>query len=406
MKKIFLIILAAAAVFAGCRKNVAYVADGKGSLSLSISGSDELNDRNINVKSVDNDLINDFDVVISRKSGEEYAAYKVGEFPELLDMVPGEYIVTVSSPDAAPVAWEQPIYEGRSEFTVMRDMISKVEVTCAVKNVKVSVNCTEKFLSEVIDYSIVITTADGSLTWNADEVNVKSGWFSAAPMNVYIKGYRKIAPEEVAELDAKIENVAPKDHIILNVDARTTGSAELSITVDGTLNDRDINIEVPGFPETPVPGGDEPENPKPEVDGPELVWEANPTFAVTPLESEMDVNVVINAPAGIKDLIVTVDSPVLNPLISGMNDGSLDMDLVNPSETLGGVLAGVGLPVKDQVSGKTSLPLNLSGLVPMIISVGQDNPEKLPGDHKFILNITDRNGKPYVRELVFRYTAE
>lgn len=404
MKKIFLIIVAAAAVFAGCRKNVAYVADGKGSLSLSISGSDELNDRNINVKSVDNDLINDFDVVISRKSGEEYAAYKVGEFPELLDMVPGEYIVTVSSPDAAPVAWEQPIYEGRSEFTVMRDMISKVEVTCAVKNVKVSVNCTEKFLSEVIDYSIVITTADGSLTWNADEVNVKSGWFSAAPMNVYIKGYRKIAPEEVAELDAKIETVAPKDHIILNVDARTTGSAELSITVDGTLNDRDINIEVPGFPETPVPGGDEPENPG--VDGPELVWEANPTFDVTPLEAEMDVNVVINAPAGIKDLVVTVDSPVLNPLISGMNDGSLDMDLVNPSETLGGVLASVGLPVKDEVAGKTSLPLDLSGLVPMIISVGQDNPEKLPGDHKFILKITDRNGKPYVRELVFRYTAE
>lgn len=403
MKKIFLIILAAAAVFAGCRKNVVYVADGKGSLSLAISGSDELNDRNISVKSVGSDVINDFDVVISRKSGEEYAAYKVGEFPELLDMVHGEYIVTVSSPEAAPVAWEQPIYEGRSEFTVMRDMISKVEVTCAVKNVKVSVNCTEKFLSEVIDYSIVITTADGSLTWSGDDVNVRSGWFSAAPMSIYIKGYRKIAPEEVAELDAKIENVAPKDHIILNVDARTTGSAELSITVDGTLNDRDISIEVPGFPETPVPGGNEPENPG--VDGPELVWEANPTFAVTPLEPEMDVNVVINAPAGIKDLIVTVDSPVLNPLISGMNGGSLDMDLVNPSAGLEDILGGVGLPIKEQVAGKKSLSLDLSELVPMIISVGQGS-DALPGDHAFTLKVTDMSGEPYDRTLVFRYTAE
>ena len=376
-------------------------------MALTVVGSGDLVDKNINVKSVSQSVIDNFNVVISTKTGETYQSFKVSECPDLLDMAPGDYKVTVSSPEQAPVAWDQPIFEGTSDFTVVRNAVSKVSVECSVKNVKVSVKCTENFLNEVENYNITITTSDGSLTWNEADVNVgpeatpKSAWFNAAPMTVYIKGYRKIKPSEVAELDFKISEVQARDHIVLNIDAKTTGSAQFELSVDGTLNDKNMDIVVPGFPEIPVPGGDP--TPGPETQGPSLTWEANPNFDVTPLQEQMNVDIVINAPAGIKGLVVTVDSQVLNSLISGLNEGSLDMDLVNPTPDLEGVLGGVGLPLKDQVVGKKTLPFSLSNLVPMIIQVG--TPENLPGDHTFTLKVTDQKDQVFTKELVFRYTA-
>lgn len=411
MKKIALIIFAAAAVFVGCNKTVVPYTDEKGKLALTVVSSDDLVDKNVSVKSVSQSVIDNFNVVIATKTGETYQSFKVSECPALLDMAPGEYKVTVSSPDQAAAAWEQPIYEGTSDFTVVRNTVSKVAVKCAIKNVKVSVKCTENFINEVQNYNITITTKDGSLTWNESDVNVgpeatpKSAWFNAAPMTVYIKGYRKIKPTEVAELDFKIAEVQARDHIVLNIDAKTTGSAQFEISVDGTLNDKEMNIEVPGFPEIPVPGGnpDPQPEPQPGEEGPSLTWEANPNFDVTPLEETMNVELVINAPAGIKGLVVSVDSQVLNSMISSLNDGSLDMDLVNPTPDLEGVLGGVGLPLKDQVVGKKTLPFSLSNLVPMIIQVG--SPDTLPGDHKFTLKVTDAKGKVFTKELVFRYQA-
>lgn len=396
MKKAIIFILAAASVFASCNRKEIGPSDGYGALSVSVSGSGEMNDQNIDVKSSGEPDVETFEVLIKKQTGEEVASYTLGDMPELLEMIPGNYIISVTSPDRAPVAWEQPVYGAEKEFSIVRDNISNIDMVCTVQNAKVSVRCTEKFLAEVTDYSIVVTTDDGSLTWNEAEVSEgRSGYFTAAPMTVYIKGYRAINPEEVAELDFKIKDVSPRDHIILNVDAKTTGDAQFSITVDGSLNDRVVDIEVPGFPETPVPGGDT--DPEPGEDAPSLDWPANPDFDVTPLEKEMDVRLTINAPAGISELKVGVESKVLNGIIGD------ELDLVNPGENEA-ILSGVGLPVGDEVTGRTELPLDLSALVPLIIEVG--SPETLPGDHSFTLKVRDAKGQTLEQTLVFRYTAE
>lgn len=357
MKRTIIAMMAAAAVFASCEEKNIFEGEGKGTLSLKVESSDEMNDKHAMFKSGGTEEINtdNFDVVISR-DGEQYRTFKLGEMPELLEMVPGDYSVSVSSPDRLPVAWDQPVYFAEKEFKVMRDMVSPVEVKCTIGNVKVSVNCSDRFLSEVTGYSIVVTTADGALTWGDAEVKAgKTGWFEPAPMNVYVKGYRVIAPEEPAELDFKISEVTAADHIILNIDARTTGDLEIIYKdengddlIDGSLNDKEVDIEVPGFPETPVdrPDPEEPENPKP-TGSITMSWEGNEGFAPMPLAQTMDVKINIRAEKGIKSFIVSVDSPVLTSLISGMNGGSPDMDMVNPSETLEGLFTDLDVPIKD-----------------------------------------------------------
>lgn len=136
-----------------------------------------------------------------------------------------------------------------------------------------------------------------------------------------------------------------------------------------------------------------------------MEWEANPDFAVTPLEQVMDVNIIVKAEAGIKGFVVKVESDVLSPIISAVNDGSSDMNLVSPSDGLEGILSAVNIPLKDKVLNQKELNFNISELVPMIITVGGDN-LKDNSDHKFTLILTDNEDRTLSREIVFHYSKE
>ena len=144
---------------------------------------------------------------------------------------------------------------------------------------------------------------------------------------------------------------------------------------------------------------------------PTMIWDGNENFDVEELETEMNVKITISAPAGIKSFVVGVDSDVLNPMISAMNNGSTDMDLINGPETLLSLLQGVGIPTGENLSGKTEVTLDLSNLVPMIISTAGNSyigtGELLPdSNHTFTLTLEDNAGNPLNKTCTFHYTGE
>ena len=137
---------------------------------------------------------------------------------------------------------------------------------------------------------------------------------------------------------------------------------------------------------------------------PVMTWEANPKFETTELQSEMDVVISISAPAGIETFVVDVDSDALEPIISVVNNGSSTMDLVNPPAGLSGILSGVGLPTGDALKGQTSVTLDLSNLVPLIITVGESN-LKPDSNHTFTLSLSDADGRTLQQPVTFHYTG-
>ena len=149
----------------------------------------------------------------------------------------------------------------------------------------------------------------------------------------------------------------------------------------------------------------------PSYAAPTMTWEGNESFDVEELETEMNVKIIISAPAGIKSFVVGVDSDVLNPMISAMNNSSTDMDLINGPETLLSLLQGVGIPTGENLSGETTVTLDLSNLVPLIISTA-GNPyigtgELLPdSNHTFTLTLEDNAGNPLNKTCTFHYTGE
>lgn len=422
MKRSIITILAAAAVLAGCKQTK--VEENKGYFVLqSVTADADLNEVNVSTKAMPSELVDINTFVVKIESNLEGGGTQTYNYKDILDQAielpTGSYRITAGSPAGKAAAWDQPLFEGTQNFTVVAGATSPVNVKCSLSNTMVSIKCTDTFKTELQEFNIKVSATDNDfLTWSktgkessdalAAELS-KDGYFSASELYVQIDGKREI-DGSTAALTYVVKNVHPKDHIILNLDARVTGQVQqITLAVDGTVNDRTENIVVGGFEEIPIPDPD-PVDPKPEpnpdpVDPslpakPSLVWEANPTFALTELKSDgMSVEITVNVPGKVKDFLIDVksDCAEFEGVIKSMTGDGLTMDLVNNASLSS--LNGLGIPTGDSVKGKPTVPFKLSGLLPMILLY---NPE-VNSYHTFTLRVTDEAGQTLTQALQFQY---
>ena len=427
MKKIFITVIAAAAVFAGCQKSV--IQDGStGTLEFSMSSADDsYNDREegmldtrtaaaeagAGTKAYDKEAsLASMLVTISNQSGVgEPRQWVYSEMPGVLELTEGQYTISAVSPDSRIAAWDQPVFGGSKEFSIIAGRTSTVELVCGITNVKVSVNCTEEFLKEFTEYSITVRSAeatedDGFLIWGASEVSEgKEGYFPAADLTVTVQAYRwSDATEQKDPVQARlnITEVEARDHIILNIDAKATGAVETGggsekpfITIDDSMNERDEDILIGGLDEIPVPGDGGGEDPDPELPAePTLEWAANPNFAPMIIKDGMDVNLVVNVPGKIATFVVGVQSSVLEQVVGESMDLIYDESFI---ENFGSLL-----PTGDALLGQTRVDFSLSELVPLIGGLGAA-PES---EHVFTLNVTDEYGQSLSKALTFVIPSE
>lgn len=423
MKRSIITILAAAAVLAGCKQTK--VEENKGYFVLqSVTADANLNEVNVSTKAMPSELVDINTFVVKIESNLEGGGTRTYNYKDILDQAielpTGSYRITAGSPAGKAAAWDQPLFEGTQNFTVVAGATSPVNVKCSLSNTMVSIKCTDTFKTELQEFNIKVSATDNDfLTWsktgkeNSDALAAelsKDGYFSASELYVQIDGKREI-DGSTAALTYVVKNVHPKDHIILNLDARVTGQVQqISLAVDGTVNDRTENIIVGGFEEIPIPDPIDPTpdpnpdpnpNPDPSLPAkPSLVWKANPTFEVTELKSDgMSVEITVNVPGKVKDFLIDVksDCAEFEGVIKSMTGDGLTMDLVNNAALSS--LNDLGIPTGDSVKGKETVPFSLSSLLPMILLY---NPE-VNSYHTFTLKVTDEAGQTLTQALQFQY---
>ena len=282
----------------------------------------------------------------------------------------------------------------------------------------VSVKCTDTFITELSTFNIKVSANDNDfLTWSKNESGNnldRQGYFTATELYVQIDGERSL-DGSTAALTQTIKNVHPKDHIILNLDARVTGDVQqITLTVDGSVNVRNENVTVGGFeeipipdPEKPKPENPDPEKPEPDENAPQLVWASNPDFAAQPLAETMDVTINIMAPGKISSFIVNVNSPALNSLLPDMvspqnvlSDGSVDLDLIDDATAIENLSAL--LPTGNQLKGRDNVEFKLSGLLPMLYSITSASPDTYDNtNHVFTLKLKDEAGRTLSKAATF-----
>ena len=429
MKRIFITIMAAAAVLASCDTKEVETRKGEGTFMLqSVTANTDLNDVQVKPHGLPAELNQDrllAALELTIKNSEDANLKQTYKYLDIVnkpvELSTGKYTVSAVSTDAKDAAWDQPLFAGSTDFAVVANAVSPVDLTCSMTNAVVSVKCSDTFKTEVNDYNIKVSDVKGNfLTWTKDNI-AEDGYFTAKELTVTIEGKRSL-DNPTATVTGTIKNIQAKDHIILNIDAKVTGQVQqIVVTVDGSVKDRNENIFVDGFEEIEIPDPSQPnptptpdpEEPKVDPDAPSLVWESNPTFAMLPLKQIMDVDIKILAPKKIKTLMVKVKSDALFDALKLMvtaDDKHVDsvnkivtLDLINDEKAVNSLSgAPAFLPTGDNVKGHTELSLPLSKLVPMIGSLGPE----INSIHYFTLVLTDEASNVLEKELAFQFTEE
>ncbi|MCF0178076.1 MAG: DUF4493 domain-containing protein [Bacteroidales bacterium] len=409
MKKIYGIMMLVTLVLTACSEFKAY--DQTGELSLSFNCENEYQTKG---ETID---INSFSVTITSLtdgSKIEYAHYS--DMPQVVKLTPGDYTVSVASADVMPAAFNQPVYGGSADFTIVAGTITTATVNCTLQNVKVTIVPGETFLEEMKSFSVVVSNGEGNghtLVWEKSDVNngLKDGYFSVAPLTIHVDGYRS-DNDAPATFDLVVSDVAAREHLILNIDAAMTGKLggngkkALQITVDYTTKDRYVSVKVGGFSQNPVPYEEDdyqyyPDTPVTPTSNISLVWPENPSFARYELKSEMNVTLTIKADAGIKGFLVKISSPTTSfmetlKLMATRMEGSVAvLDLLDATTA-----ANLSfLPTGNALKNKTSVDFPLSELLPLIVAFEP----AVNSVHTFTMEVTDNNGKSLSKKLEFIY---
>ena len=407
MKRTFITIMAAAAVLASCDNAEVAGLKGKGTFMLqSVTANTDLNDVQVKPHGLPAELNQDkllAALELTIKNSEDANLKQTYKYLDIVnkpvELSTGKYTVSAVSTDAKDAAWDQPLFAGSTDFAVVANAVSPVNLTCSMTNAVVSIKCSDTFKTEVNDYNIKVSDAKGNfLTWTKDNI-AEDGYFTAKELTVTIEGKRSL-DNSTATVTGTIQNIQAKDHITLNIDARVTGQVQqIVVTVETKVNDKPVDIFVDGFEEIEIPDPSQPdptptpdpEEPEVDPDAPSLVWESNPNFEEREIQDKMDVEIVIKAPKAIKGFKVKVESPALFGILVG-NVGKpenidrenkiLTLDLIGDEKV---VKEFTMFPTGDKVKGKTEVLFSLSTLVPMIKNF---SPE--PGSHHvFTLNLED-----------------
>ncbi len=369
MKKILAQVILFALCLVSCKNTSVELGKGVGELRFSVV--DFTDYISVETKSgVDLTALADYDVVIDgpTKVSEKYSSLT----GRIVELGSGHYTITVTSPLTSPAAFNQPIYQASAEFDIRAGEVTPLSLTCTPLNCMVSINLSDNFKKELAIYEVVVSNGMGQLTWvkNAEKDDFAAGligYFLPRGLEVKVKGYRNIDNTEATSI-YYVENPQPADHHVLNIDAKVTGQiGGITISVVSTFNEVENDIDVPGLDESYVDrpdfgdgeGGNDDE---PVVDNmkPTITWAENPLFDEYQIQPTSQVEMLINAPRGIKTFRVEVSDNFKDAIKVFTQSDKDYIDLVNDA-SIWGVLPG--LPVGDQVLNQTQITFTLTPFV-------------------------------------------
>ncbi|RHJ84825.1 DUF4493 domain-containing protein [Parabacteroides sp. AM08-6] len=387
-----------------------------GLLALKLDPQKEVS-TSANTKASDETLdVNDFSVEILNEEGKAVRRYdSYADIDELL-LPAGNYQVVAAKGELEIAAYDKPYYQGIQLCVVNPKEVADVVTPCVLENKKVTVVFSDEFLERFeSDYDIVMTNGLGVLTSHAGDTKIP--YFKTTDnLNFILHATTKKGLDVNYQCDL-FENPTVKDYnnilVVLDVVPDTIpsipsdsigvvdptpepepgpgtdeegGSVERPvIKVDVKLVERDYTIEIPSnF--IPADGGGSSDsgsgegggtiNTKPTIKG---IIPADITGAFT-VDANSKVKVAITAPAGLKSLIVNIDSPTLAPLLPAV--GGSRFDMLNLTEIQKNLFSTMTLPVEGQ---KTTITFDITGFMPIL--------SEISGTHKFNIEVKDVDGK-------------
>ena len=316
-------------------------------------------------------------------------------------LVTGKYKVVAYNYDGSNVnASERPWFRGETEFEILAGKTTKVNTICKLQNIAVTVGFTDNFKKQFQDdYAITVTNGEAGVKVFEKEQLGKTFFFKVPEKKNSVQltvkatttANTQIAQNYTVTKPADAEgnsNLVSGDEFTVNIDAGNepsvdpTTQIELNISVDLTMNETGLTIEIPT--ENIVFNGDGGSTPDPDVPDPDdpgkdqiTVTGLGETYNL-PLSEGQKVLVNISAPKGITKLLVKIDSDNEEFMATLGGFGlAEEFDIANPGK-LFDVLSnslesgnGIGLiDPDDPIKGKTSYLFDVTDFMVLLVNVG------------------------------------
>lgn len=367
--------------------------------------------------------LSEYLVDILTREGQTVKSFSYGSMPEIVTLPAGDYTARVRSHEVLKAEWDHPYFHGEKEFNVKGANITDVgTVTCSLKSIKVTIRFSEtlrKFMSDDCKVT-VIANDEGRLEFTPGET--RSGYFQA------IKGSSTLVAEFTGTVGGNFEtkritcdDVEAGHHRIITFKLQTPNGDDVDenglidindgIFIDTTVEEDNLNFVItptesnlgtsdrPGSDEAPDDNGGDPDNPDtptpPSLDDDSITFTSNDVDFDNINPVKKPVVVKIHAEYGIEHLNVKISSDNNDFLASAGDLLPLQFDLAYPANDEDAkAFASIGLPVRNDVIGKTDLDFDISELVPLLSS--------FVGTHHFQLSVTDSKANQLVKTLTFK----
>ena len=118
-------------------------------------------------------------------------------------------------------------------------------------------------------------------------------------------------------------------------------------------------------------------------EGPAIVWRGYDIDQQYEVQKDMVIDIDVTATAGIKSFWVTIDSEELKDLLPVINMPE-KFDICDIPADLAAILHDeFGFPINEQVKNQTAVMFSITKFVEILL--------KIPGEHNFVLDVTDNN---------------
>lgn len=118
-------------------------------------------------------------------------------------------------------------------------------------------------------------------------------------------------------------------------------------------------------------------------EGPTIVWRGYDIDQQYEVQKDMIIDIDVTAAAGIKSFWVTIDSEALKDLLPILNIPE-KFDICDIPADLAEILHGeFGFPINEQVKNQTAVTFSITKFVEILLEI--------PGEHNFVLDVTDNN---------------
>lgn len=166
---------------------------------------------------------------------------------EPLELPVGTYIVKAFSKDvdANTAGFDDPYYAGQKEVTVAANVNQSVNIECKLANVKVTVTYSDDVKKYFTELNCKVSNSSGELVFGKSEI--RSGYFVPEDLNVSLS-MTNTDGQQFTFNSEPITDVQPRNHYRIQYTMKTSGSGDISITLDPTTKEYNVTIGIPKDP--------------------------------------------------------------------------------------------------------------------------------------------------------------